>query len=285
MPPPPQQFHPFNPVAYRHYLSELGTPPAARKVKIIDGAQALPQGRTPVALAEVMAHLAAVAVSSDPASYLTAHGPRFAQPRLVEEGGVRAVLCEFEGCGVLVFEGRALAGPVSQLAAVLTPYAGPRLYVPDDTVWDATPRVRPYARAFAQVRDQIETWAKTIPQKGEEPPAFLFAGHGIGGALAQLAAYEFVKRGRPIAALVTFGAPCAGGKAFLARMPGAGPRRAHARHPIGARRASRPPAPVRAGADRCAWQLAERPLSGREDQAAEQIGTTVADYAVTVVET
>ena len=45
---------------------------------------------------------------------------------------------------------------------------------------------------------------------------FIIAGHGIGGGLAILAAYEFTKRGRNVLAVVTFGAPQPGGAKFVA---------------------------------------------------------------------
>lgn len=208
------QFHPLNAVAAAHYVAEFEAPAAARKVKITDAAKALSQERIPVVLAEVLAHAAAIAYAADPVAYITAHCPRFTSARLATHDGARALLFTFEGHGVAVFAAPALSGLVTGLAQLLTPTAGARQYVPEDTVWDATPRLRAPARAFDALRGDLEQWAATFALRPEDQPPFLLAGHAFGGALAQLAAYEFVKRGRQIAAVVTFGAPSAGGEAF-----------------------------------------------------------------------
>lgn len=70
------------------------------------------------------------------------------------------------------------------------------------------------------VRSQIEAWLARI-EKGEEPPSsYIFSGHSLGGALAFLGAYDFAsgKFGkRPVAAVVTFGAPMVGTQKFVDR--------------------------------------------------------------------
>lgn len=208
------QFHPLNAVAAAHYVAELDASASARKVRIADAAKALGQERIPVVLAQVLAHAAVIAYAADPLAYIAAHCPRFTDARLAARDGARALLFTFEGQGVAVFTCAALSGPVTGVMQRLTPYAGARRYVPDDTVWDATPRLNGPARAFDALRADLEAWAAAFGKRPEDQPPFLFTGHAMGGVLAQLAAYEFVKRGRSVAGVVTFGAPCAGGDAF-----------------------------------------------------------------------
>jgi len=73
-----------------------------------------------------------------------------------------------------------------------------------------------FAMAWGDVLPQVETWAARLPAG----TPFVFAGHSLGGALAQLGAYDFASRkradgtAREVAAVVTFGAPAVGNKEF-----------------------------------------------------------------------
>lgn len=214
------QFHPFNAVAVKHYLAEAGAPDAQRKVKITDAANALPQGRLPVALAEYLAYASALAYRDDAAQYLATHCPRLSKPVQFIHGGGRALAFLFEGHAVIAIVETDTSHPLAQVRQLFARRAGPRDLVPTETVWDATPRDSAPARAWDALRQDIEAWVKNVApdhaQRGEDIPAvpFLLTGHATGGAMAMLAAYEFVKRGRPVAAVVAFGAPSPAGKAF-----------------------------------------------------------------------
>lgn len=214
------QYHPFNGVAVKHYLAEAGAPDAQRKVKITDAANALTQGRLPVALAEYLAYAAALAYRDDAAQYLATHCPRVSKPAQVIQGGARALAFVFEGHAVIAIAETDTSHPLAQVRQLFARRAGPRDLVPPETVWDAAPRDRAPAQAWDALRQDIETWVKDAApdhaQRGEDVPAvpFLLTGHATGGAMAMLAAYEFAKRGRPISAIVVFGAPSPAGKAF-----------------------------------------------------------------------
>lgn len=214
---PGLQFHPFNEVAVKHYLAGLGKPASARKVTITQSRQALAQGHIPVALAEFLGYACALAYHDDGAQYLSTHCPRIAAPHLVRQGEAQALCFVFESGIVIALSDPDGASPRAVAAALFSPKAGARQYVPEDTVWDAAPRVRAAARAWAGLREGVETWLKGVSPKGEddEKPAILIAGHHRGGSIAMLAAYEFAKRGRNVACVVAFGAAPAGGYAFV----------------------------------------------------------------------
>lgn len=214
------QFHPFNAVSVKHYLAEAGAPDAKRKVKITEAAQALGQGRYPVVLAEFLAYMSALAYREDAAGYLARRMPRVLKPAEAEQAGARALMFLFEGHAVIALGETRMARPLAQLRQLFKRRAGPRTLVPSDTVWDAAPRDFAPAAAWDGLRDDVETWLKSaLPEcfrAGDDhvPMRCLFTGHGAGGALAVLAAYEFAKRGRSSTAVVTFGAPPAGGNRF-----------------------------------------------------------------------
>ncbi len=72
------------------------------------------------------------------------------------------------------------------------------------------PRHLGFARAWDNVLPQVETWVATLPKNIR----FCFSGHSLGGALAIIGAHDFARKGRPIAAVVTFAAPQVGGHLF-----------------------------------------------------------------------
>lgn len=215
------QLHPFNAVAARHYMSELGAPDERRKVKITDAAQALVQGRVPVVLAEFAAYASAMAYNEDAAAFIARRWPRAKQPQQLSAGGINAIGFVFERHAVIAIAETDASHPWVSTKQAFQKRAGPRELVPDDVVWDATARNRAAAGAWEHVRAAAEAWLKTaapdylLREEDGEPVPFIFTGHGLGGTVAMLAAYEFAKRGRPIAAVITFGAAPAGGRAFL----------------------------------------------------------------------
>lgn len=221
LPPDPArlQFHPFNAVSLKHYLAEAGAPDATRKVKITEAAQALAQGRYPVVLAEFLSYASALAYRADAADYLARRMPRVSKPAQVEYAGARALMFLFEGHAVIALAERDLARPLAQPVQLFQRRARPRSLVPAETVWDAAPRDYAPAAAWDGLREGVEAWLTSALPQGFDPTEHaplrcLFTGHGYGGALAVLAGYEFAKRGRPIAAVVTFGAPHVAGKRF-----------------------------------------------------------------------
>ena len=219
------QFHPFNAVSVKHYLAEAGAPDARRKVRITEAAQALAQGRYPVALAEFLAYVSALAYRGDAADYLARRLPRLLKPAQAEHEGTRALMFLFEGHAVIALADTQMARPFSQLRQLFARRAGRRALVPSDTVWDAAPRDYAIAAHWDGVREPIEAWLKSaLPEafdgaEDRERVRCVFTGHGAGGALAALGAYEFAKRGRSVTAVVAFGAPPAGGKRFCKRIP------------------------------------------------------------------
>ena len=67
---------------------------------------------------------------------------------------------------------------------------------------------------WAAIRFQIESWLRTLPDHDDTP--IVISGHSLGGALAFLGAFEFMRSSppRPVVAVVTFGAPKAGNQSF-----------------------------------------------------------------------
>ncbi len=222
LPPDPArlQFHPFNAVSIKHYLAEAGAPEPKRKVKITDAAQALAQDRYPVVLAEFLSYASALAYRADAAGYLARRMPRVSKPAHLEHAGAHALMFLFEGHAVIALADTRMARPLAQLRHLFKRRAGPRTLVPADTVWDAAPRDHAAALAWDGLRDGVEGWLKSVLPEGFDPSEdhaqvrCVFTGHGYGGAMAALGAYEFAKRGRTIAAVVSFGAPPVAGKAF-----------------------------------------------------------------------
>lgn len=221
--PPPDparlQFHPFNAISVKHYLAEAGAPGDKRKVKITQAAQALAQGRYPVVLAEFLSYASALAYRMDAADYIARRMPRVSKPAQVEHAGARALMFVFEDHAVIALAECHLARPLMQMRQLFKRRASPRTFVPSDTVWDAAPRDHGPAEAWDGLRDGVEAWLKSVLPEGFDAAEHnqircLFTGHAYGGAMAVLAAYEFAKRGRPVAAVLTFGAAPVAGKRF-----------------------------------------------------------------------
>lgn len=222
LPPDPArlQFHPFNAVSVKHYLAAAGAPDDKRKVKITDAAQALAQGRYPVVLAEFLAYASALAYRTDAADYLARRMPRVSKPAHLEHAGAHVLMFVFEGHAIVALADTQMTRPLVQVRQLFKRRAGPRTFVPADTVWDAAPRDSGAALAWDGLRDGVEAWLKSTLPAGFDPSEdhaqlrCVLTGHGYGGALAVLGAYEFAKRGRAVAGVVTFSAPPVAGKAF-----------------------------------------------------------------------
>ncbi|MEQ1716102.1 MAG: DUF3592 domain-containing protein [Hyphomicrobium sp.] len=278
------QFHPFNPVAFRHYLAELASPAGApRKVKITDAAAALVQDRWPVTLGEMLACMTAIAHEPDAAAFVAKHLPRLGAPRAFERDGASALVFLFEGVACIVVTATGIDGLWQRLANLVTPLAGPRQYVPGETVWDASPRHRGVARAWEGLRDDVEAWVKAHAPPSDPPPQFMFAGHGAGGALAVVAAYEFVKRGRAVSAVITFGAVKPGGEDFAreCRQLGIDERTLDIHSGPGLLPGLQ--WPFRDAAVGGHWRLDTLALDDRQATSPEVIGTSIASYALTVL--
>lgn len=69
-----------------------------------------------------------------------------------------------------------------------------------------------FCLGWAVVRQQVDEWIASLPQGDRH--TFIFSGHSLGGALAFIGAYEFATTGRKVGAVITFGAPIAGGDDF-----------------------------------------------------------------------
>lgn len=73
-----------------------------------------------------------------------------------------------------------------------------------------------FARGWRAVRKQIEAWIDDLPPTVDgKPRRFVFSGHSLGGALAQIGAFDFKTiENRDVVAVVSFGAPLVGNGQF-----------------------------------------------------------------------
>lgn len=67
-----------------------------------------------------------------------------------------------------------------------------------------------FARGWSAVAGQVERWLAGL----HGATSIVFSGHSLGGALAQIGAFEMAMRHRHVAAVVTFGAPPVGNRYF-----------------------------------------------------------------------
>ncbi len=208
-----QQFHPFNAVAYKHYLGELKGA-GARKVKITDAAAALSEGRNPVALCEFLAAMAAICTAKDAESYVAKHCPHLVRPRFFKARNTHAFAFLFEDAACIVLCPVDLDNLWVRLGNATALRTGPHDLVPSDVIWEAAPRHAAFAKEWDALRVEIEQWVKDVALKSDSGRPFILAGHATGGALACLGAYEFAKRGRVVSGVITFGAPAPGSQAF-----------------------------------------------------------------------
>lgn len=206
------QFHPFNAVAYKHYLGELKNT-GARKVKITDAAAALSEGRNPVALCELLAAMATICYAKDASSYVAEHCRQLVRPVFFKARNTQGMACLFEDTAYIVLCAIDLDNLWHRIGNATALRSGRHDFVPGDVIWEAAPRHTAFAKEWDAVREGIEQWVKDA-LKNDPALSFVFSGHATGGALANLGAYEYAKRGRPVAAVVTFGAPPPGGQAF-----------------------------------------------------------------------
>ncbi len=207
------QFHPFNAVAYKHYLGELKGS-GARKVKITDAAAALVEGRNPVALCEFLAAMAVICAAEDAEAYVAEHCPHLVRPQFFRARNTQGMAFLFEDTACIVLCPIDLDNLWHRIAIATAPRTGRHDLVPGDVIWEAAPRHSVFAKEWDAVRSDIELWVKETAIKDDSARPFLFAGHATGGALANLGAYEFAKRGRVVAGVVAFGAPPPGGQVF-----------------------------------------------------------------------
>ncbi len=207
------QFHPFNAVAYKHYLGELKSS-GTRKVKITDAAAALPEGRNPVALCEFLAAMAAICSAKDAENYVAKHCPHLVRPRYFKARNTHAFAFLFEDTACIVLSPVDLDSLWLRLSNATALRTGPHDLVPGDVIWEAAPRHAAFAKEWDALRVEIEQWVTDVALKVDPARPFIFSGHAAGGALACLGAYEFAKRGRVVSGVITFGAPPPGNQAF-----------------------------------------------------------------------
>lgn len=67
-----------------------------------------------------------------------------------------------------------------------------------------------FARGWSAIAGQVETWLAGL----QGATSIVLSGHSLGGALAQIGAFEMAMRHRRVAAVVTFGAPPVGNQHF-----------------------------------------------------------------------
>lgn len=71
-----------------------------------------------------------------------------------------------------------------------------------------------FAMAWEEVSGKVVVYLDKLKSKYGAVPPVVLTGHSLGGALATVGAYDLRQRGYPVAAIVTFGAPCVGNNAF-----------------------------------------------------------------------
>ena len=71
-------------------------------------------------------------------------------------------------------------------------------------------RHRGFAIAWAAIDDKVMKFVEKLPPR----TPIVISGHSLGGALAQIGAYELQRSGHDVAAVVTFGAPLVGNDEF-----------------------------------------------------------------------
>ncbi len=209
----PMQFHPFNAVAYKHYLGELKAK-GPRKVRITDAAAALAEGRNPVALCEFLAAMAAICHSKDAGAYIAEHCPHLVGPKIFKARNTQALAFLFEDAAYIVLSSIDPYNFWHRLANATALRTGPHDLVPGDVIGEAAPRHTGFAKEWDAVRSDIEQWVKDVALKNNPQRPFIFCGHATGGALASMGAYEFAKRGRVVSGVIAFGSLPPGGRVF-----------------------------------------------------------------------
>lgn len=71
-----------------------------------------------------------------------------------------------------------------------------------------------FAMAWEEVSGKVVAYLDKLKSKYGAIPPIALTGHSLGGALATVGAYDLRHRGYPVAAVVTFGAPCVGNNFF-----------------------------------------------------------------------
>lgn len=71
-----------------------------------------------------------------------------------------------------------------------------------------------FAMAWEEVSGKVVAYLDSLKAKYGAIPPIVLTGHSLGGALATVGAYDMRHRNFPVAAVVTFGAPCVGNGAF-----------------------------------------------------------------------
>lgn len=100
----------------------------------------------------------------------------------------------------------ALVSSLAGLSAPADPHALERLGdIKGEPGWH-----QGFARGWSVVANQVEAWLTGL----QGATAIVLSGHSLGGALAQVGAFEMAMRHRRVAAVVTFGAPPVGNNFF-----------------------------------------------------------------------
>jgi hypothetical protein len=147
-------------------------------------------------------------------AYVLDHCPHLMAPKVFRSHNTQALAFLFEEVAFIVLCPIDLDHLGTRIATATALRTGRHDFVPGDVIWEAAARHSAFAKEWDALRIDIETWVKESALKGNSERPFIFSGHATGGALANLAAYEFAKRGRAVAGVITFGAPPPGGQAF-----------------------------------------------------------------------
>ena len=124
------QFHPLNPVAYKHYLAHLASPGGTAKVQITEAAAAVPEGRTPLVLCEFLASMAHLAKDAGAVAHIGEHMPHLKQARAFGADGGRGLAFLFEETGFIVLPSVLRAGPLRWARHLMSFRTAGRKFVP-----------------------------------------------------------------------------------------------------------------------------------------------------------
>lgn len=207
-------------------LADTPRPPGAGHLSgIVASAQLIEAGKYPLDLCEFAAYMAALAYEPLPGEtaqkgqmplvdYLKLHCPHLTHVSTFRNDGTEGFGFMVDGAAFIVMRGTVGWQDWSRNLKANT--TGPAEFIPRNADWLNPPRPGwqmparhwGFAQAFDVIRDDVEGWVATLPDKDKTP--FVFAGHSLGGALSFLGAFEFALRGRKVEAVLTFGAAIPG---------------------------------------------------------------------------
>lgn len=179
---------------------------------LLAGVPYIKQGRYPLELCELTAYMAALAYEkpADIDSHFKNHCPHYTHFFPFSKADTEGFGFVHDGVAYIIMRGTMGWGDWARNLKAW--YTKPDEKLPAG--WTGPQRHFGFAEGWDVVRDQVETWVKSTPYADDPKMPFVFAGHSLGGALSFLGAWEFARRERNVAAVITFGAARPGAADF-----------------------------------------------------------------------